>query len=166
MPPFVEMQKKAVSDPVWFRGGGACLSSFLTLQKDSACSIVAASDPPPDCVQAALGIQSQNPPTTKSFPVPARFCVTCTPLDKYLLPLLSLFRVKTCTQVGDLSLQAVHYGTSQSACGSLFQLSCGTVDGELFMTLQFAEPVVPRPTAQAYLQGIIDNLRAGCEIPA
>lgn len=68
-------------------------------------------------------------------------------------------------QVGDLSLEAVHYGTSQSACGSLFQLSCGTVDGELFMTLQFAEPVVTRPAAQAYLQGIADNLRAACGIP-
>eukprot|EP00903_Cladosiphon_okamuranus_P009123 g8716.t1 len=69
------------------------------------------------------------------------------------------------TQVGDLCLKAVHYGTSQSACGSLFQLSCGTVDGELFMTLQFAEPVVTRPLAQAYLRGIADNLRAACGIP-
>lgn len=67
--------------------------------------------------------------------------------------------------MGDLSLKAVHYGTSQSGCGSLFQLSCGTVDGELFMTLQFAEPVVARPAAQAYLQGIADNLRAACGIP-
>lgn len=68
-------------------------------------------------------------------------------------------------QVGGLSLRAVHYGTSQSACGSLFQLSCGTVDGELFMTLQFAEPVISRPTARAYLKGITDNLRAACGIP-
>lgn len=66
--------------------------------------------------------------------------------------------------MGDLSLKAVHYGTSQSGCGSLFQLSCGTVDGELFMTLQFAEPVVTRPAAQAYLRGIADNLRAACGI--
>lgn len=56
----------------------------------------------------------------------------------------------------------MHYGTSQSACGSLFQLSCGTVDGELFMTLQFAEPVVSRAMAKAYLEGIAQNLRAGC----
>lgn len=68
------------------------------------------------------------------------------------------------TQVGDISLKAVHYGTSQSACGSLFQLSCGTVEGELFMTLQFAEPVVSRPMAQAYLHGIAKNLRAACGI--
>lgn len=67
-------------------------------------------------------------------------------------------------KVGDLSLKAVHYGTSQSACGSLFQLSCGTVGEELFMTLQFAEPVVTRPVAQAYLRGIADNLRAACGI--
>ncbi|CAN0380200.1 unnamed protein product [Ectocarpus sp. 8 AP-2014] len=68
------------------------------------------------------------------------------------------------TQVGNLSLKAVHYGTSQSACGSLFQLSCGTIDGELFMTLQFAEPLVTREAGEAYLRGIIDNLRAACGI--
>lgn len=68
------------------------------------------------------------------------------------------------TQVGDLSLKAVHYGTSQSACGSLFQLSCGTVGGELFMTLQFADPVVTRSAAKAYLEGIVTNLRAACGI--
>lgn len=68
-------------------------------------------------------------------------------------------------QVGDLSLKAVHYGTSQSACGSLFQLSCGTVDDELFMTLQFADPVVTRTMAKAYLKGVVDNLMAGCGIP-
>lgn len=67
-------------------------------------------------------------------------------------------------QVGDLSLKAVHYGTSQSACGSLFQLSCGTIDGELFMTLQFADPVVKRSAAKAYLNGIATSLRAACDI--
>ena len=67
-------------------------------------------------------------------------------------------------QVGDLSLKAIHYGTSQSACGSLFQLSCGTVDGELFMTLQFAEPIVSRSMAKEFLQGVARNLRAGCSI--
>ncbi|CAN0239303.1 unnamed protein product [Ectocarpus sp. 8 AP-2014] len=66
--------------------------------------------------------------------------------------------------VGNLSLKAVHYGTSQSARGSLFQLSCGTIDGELFMTLQFAEPLLTREAGQAYLRGIIDNLRAACGI--
>ncbi|CAN0265394.1 unnamed protein product [Ectocarpus sp. 6 AP-2014] len=68
------------------------------------------------------------------------------------------------TQVGNLSLKAVHYGTSQSARGSLFQLSCGTIDGELFMTLQFAEPLLTREAGEAYLRGIIDNLRAACGI--
>ncbi|CAM9907347.1 unnamed protein product, partial [Ectocarpus fasciculatus] len=68
------------------------------------------------------------------------------------------------TEVGNLSLKAVHYGTSQSTRGSLFQLSCGTIDGELFMTLQFAEPLVTRKTGEACLQGIIDNLRAACGI--
>lgn len=68
-------------------------------------------------------------------------------------------------QVGNLSLKRLHYGTSHSACGSLFQLSCGTVDGELFMTLQFAEPIVSRSMAKAFLEAVAKNLRAGCGIP-
>lgn len=80
------------------------------------------------------------------------------------VPLRLLVAKCLTTQVGDLSLKAVHYGTSQSACGSLFQLSCGTVEGELFMTLQFADPVVTRLKAKAYLQGIVANLRAACDI--
>lgn len=87
---------------------------------------------------------------------------------QFLVPFLELYTHVSPpdwpSQVGGLSLKAVHYGTSQSACGSLFQLSCGTVDGDLYMTLQFPHPVVSRPMARAYLKGVADCLRAGCGV--
>ncbi|CAM9715999.1 unnamed protein product [Ascophyllum nodosum] len=100
-------------------------------------------------IWASLEIESRNPKTLGRA---------------YTCGVSNMGRYPFETQVGDLSLKAIHYGTSQSACGSLFQLSCGTVDGELFMTLQFAEPIVSRSMAKEFLQGVARNLRAGCSI--
>ncbi|CAN0555750.1 unnamed protein product, partial [Ectocarpus sp. 12 AP-2014] len=87
-------------------------------------------------IWASVDMQSRNPKTLGRA---------------YTCGVSNMGRYPFDTQVGNLSLKAVHYGTSQSARGSLFQLSCGTIDGELYMTLQFAEPLVTREAGQAYL---------------
>ncbi|CAM9221399.1 unnamed protein product [Choristocarpus tenellus] len=63
------------------------------------------------------------------------------------------------TQVGGLSLEAVHYATSHASCGSLYQVSCGTVAGSLCMTGQFAEPVVNREAAQDFMRSVVACLQ-------
>jgi hypothetical protein len=47
-----------------------------------------------------------------------------------------------------LSVSEAYYGTSHARNGVLCQLSCQTVNGELFGCLQFPEPVVTREKAE------------------
>ena len=60
---------------------------------------------------------------------------------------------------GDYRLRGVHYATSHSLTGSLYQLSCGTVDGALCLTLHYAWPLVDRATAAAFADAVVDILR-------
>ncbi|KAG5192997.1 hypothetical protein JKP88DRAFT_291596 [Tribonema minus] len=57
---------------------------------------------------------------------------------------------------------ALHYATSHSPWGSLYQLSCGTVGGRLCMTFQFAEPIVGRAMGAAFADALVAVLRAAC----
>lgn len=57
---------------------------------------------------------------------------------------------------GPCRLQSVHYATSHSLTGSLYQLSCGTVDERLCLTLHFAEPLVERRVARQFADAFVD----------
>lgn len=61
---------------------------------------------------------------------------------------------------GPRRLHAVHYATSHSLTGSLYQLSCGTVGGQLCMTMHFCEPIVGRDTAAAFADSYVKLLHA------
>ena len=53
---------------------------------------------------------------------------------------------------------AAYYGTSHSRNGVLCQLSCQTLDGELFGCLQFPDPIISQSNAKIYCQKLIDFL--------
>jgi hypothetical protein len=55
---------------------------------------------------------------------------------------------------GPLRLDGIHYATSHSLTGSLYQLSCGTVGGDLFLTLHFPWPIVTRQTAAVFADAL------------
>ncbi|CAM9774268.1 unnamed protein product [Chrysoparadoxa australica] len=80
----------------------------------------------------------------------------------YTCGLSNMGRFPYDTEVGPFRLEKVHYATSHARCGSLFQLSCGTVDDKLCMTCQVAEPVVTREAALQYLNLLIESLKATC----
>jgi len=62
-----------------------------------------------------------------------------------------------------VSVKGIHFATNHAPWGTLYQLSCGTVDGDLCMTFQFAEPLVDRAMAKAYSDTLIGCLEAACE---
>lgn len=55
---------------------------------------------------------------------------------------------------GPYRLAGLHYATSSSLTGTLYQLSCGTVGGALCLTLHGAWPLVDRPTARAFADAL------------
>lgn len=56
---------------------------------------------------------------------------------------------------GAHALAGLHYATSSSLTGTLYQLSCGTVGGALCLTLHFASPLVDRATARAFADALV-----------
>jgi hypothetical protein len=60
------------------------------------------------------------------------------------------------------AVEAIHYATSHSPWGSLYQLSCGTVNDRLCMTFQFAEPIVERAMGAAFADSMVACLQAAC----
>ncbi|CAM9503923.1 unnamed protein product [Discosporangium mesarthrocarpum] len=77
----------------------------------------------------------------------------------YTVGVSNMGRYPFSTEVGGLDLEAVHFATRHATCGSLYQLSCGTVRGGLCMTGQFAEPVVDRPMAKEFMRSVVACLR-------
>lgn len=147
-----EVAARAARDEFW-RLARRCKDATRDLvEKETAREAVAVFDWAMESMDiwASVNIESRNPKSLGRA---------------YTCGLSNMGRYPFETQVGGLHLKAVHYGTSQSGCGSLFQLSCGTVEGKMLMTLQFAQPVISRTMAQAYLLGITKCLRAGCGIP-
>mmetsp|Transcript_5640 Transcript_5640/g.8481 ORF Transcript_5640/g.8481 Transcript_5640/m.8481 type:complete len:629 (-) Transcript_5640:247-2133(-) len=53
---------------------------------------------------------------------------------------------------------AIHYATSHSPWGSLYQLSCGTVGGKLSLTFQFVEPIVSREMGREFVESFMGCL--------
>jgi hypothetical protein len=60
------------------------------------------------------------------------------------------------------AVEAIHYATSHSPWGSLYQLSCGTVNDRLCLTFQFAEPIVERAMGAAFADSMVACLQAAC----
>lgn len=67
------------------------------------------------------------------------------------------------TTIGPVKLDSVFYGTSQTLCGSLFQVSCGSVGGKLCLNFQGMSPLLSREEAKDYLTQVIECLRYACD---
>lgn len=61
----------------------------------------------------------------------------------------------TAVPYGPYALTGLHYATSSSLTGTLYQLSCGTVGGALCLTLHFASPLVDHATAGAFADALV-----------
>eukprot|EP00640_Fibrocapsa_japonica_P000357 CAMPEP_0113937282 /NCGR_PEP_ID=MMETSP1339-20121228/3936_1 /TAXON_ID=94617 /ORGANISM="Fibrocapsa japonica" /LENGTH=551 /DNA_ID=CAMNT_0000939987 /DNA_START=116 /DNA_END=1771 /DNA_ORIENTATION=- /assembly_acc=CAM_ASM_000762 len=62
---------------------------------------------------------------------------------------------------GSINLEKIHYATSHTITGTLYQLSCGTVNSELHLTFQFTEPLVTRQEGKEFCEkfcAIIDSV--------
>lgn len=60
---------------------------------------------------------------------------------------------------GSLRLHGIHYATSHSLTGSLYQLSCGTVNGALCLTFHYPWPLVDREMANRFADRVVQILR-------
>lgn len=60
---------------------------------------------------------------------------------------------------GPMRLRGIYYATSHSLTGSLYQLSCGTVDGALCLTFHFPWPLVPRSMARCFANRVLQILQ-------
>ncbi len=67
---------------------------------------------------------------------------------------------------GPHRLAGLHYATSSSLTGTLYQLSCGTAGGALCLTLHFASPLVDRATAGAFADALVRVLARVVEAEA
>jgi len=67
---------------------------------------------------------------------------------------MGLYKHKT--DYGQISLKSLNYAVSQKVTGMLYQLSCGTINGNLFCTFQFAEPIVSRIDGEQYASQAIE----------
>ena len=63
------------------------------------------------------------------------------------------------TTYGPYRLSGIHYATSHSLTGSLYQVSCGTVDGALCLTHHYAWPIVERETAISFADSYLQLLK-------
>jgi len=54
------------------------------------------------------------------------------------------------TNYAQVLLKSLHYATSHTVTGILYQLSCGTINGDLFCTFQFTEPITSRNDGEKF----------------
>lgn len=64
---------------------------------------------------------------------------------------------------GPYRLEGLHYATSSSLTGTLYQLSCGTVGGALCLTLHGASPLVDRVALSAFADALVRVLACVAE---